>query len=141
MFVALLAVLSVRKSVLLPDSRLHAGDMQARSSWLAANSARSDTLMSEAPAVDSAYTNRKTVGYPGGCPSPGELTGYLMANEVDYVLVAPQILWQEQYMPILSGQTQCVLNALVSLQTEGRAEPVFGSTGNHLQIVHIRRDR
>ncbi len=139
-FVILLALLSVRKSLRLPDTRLHVGDLQARSSWLTANSAPSDTLMSEVPAVELVYTNRKTVGYPDGCPSPEELTSYLVANQVDFVLVAPQIRWQEEYMPVFSEHTQCVLEALVALQTEGRAEQVFASEVRHLQVSRIRYD-
>lgn len=141
LFVTLLALLSLRKSLGLPDTRLHVGDLKARSSWLTENARSSDTLMSEAPAVDFAYTHLKTVGYPDGCPSPEALTRYLIANQVDFALVAPQIQWQAQYRPILSKRSQCVSKALVVLQTEGRAEEVFASMDGQLQILRIRRDR
>jgi hypothetical protein len=140
LFVVLLGLLSVRESLRLPDTRLFVGDLQARSSWLAANAARSDTLMSPAPAVDSAYTNLRTVAYPAGCPSAEDLTRYLVANQVDFVLVAPDIFWQQEYVPTFSEHTECVANALAGLEIERRAKQVFASKGNDIQVFRVPRD-
>jgi hypothetical protein len=139
--VLLLALLSLRKSLGMPDTRLHVCDLEARSTWLAANADGSDTLMSGAPAVDFAYSNLRTVGYPDGCPSPPELANYLTTNEVDFVLIAPRVRWEEQYTPVLSDHSQCMLKALAALQSERRAEQVYASLDSQLQVLRIQRDR
>jgi hypothetical protein len=140
LFVVALALLSLRRSLRIPDTRLHTGDLQARSSWLAMNTAISDTLMSERQGLEFVYTNRRTVRYPDGCPSPEELASYLAANQVDYVLIAPETYWQEQYKPGLSESAQCILDTLTTFQTEKRAERVFASEADYLYVFRIPHD-
>jgi 4-amino-4-deoxy-L-arabinose transferase-like glycosyltransferase len=136
--VVMLMAGSTYKSLLLDDSRLHAGDIELRSSWLRANSVLSDIVMTEAPETDYLYSGRKTVPYPDSVSSLGELEDYLVEHRVDYILVAPQIKWQTIYRPEYSDATTHVLPFLVELSSEKHIKLVYTSDQDLVKVFQVQ---
>jgi Dolichyl-phosphate-mannose-protein mannosyltransferase len=135
--VVLLMVGSMYKSLLLDDSRLHAGDVEIRSSWLRANSAQSDIVMTEAPETDYLYSGRKTVPYPATVSSPSAFEDYLVGHRVNYILVASQIKWETVYKPGYSGATNALLPVLLELSSEKRVKLVYNSDQGLIKVFQV----
>lgn len=125
---------SACKSLLIEDSRLHAGDLEARTRWLKSNSASSDIIMSEAPEVDYLYGGRKTVRFPLTLLSKDQLENYIARNRVGYILVAPNIEWQKDYEPKYSVTMAGNLPALAGLAAEHRVQLVYSSESSLIQV-------
>jgi len=139
LFVSLVLITSgVLKGSAIDDSRLHVGDLEARSNWLRSHAAASDIVMSEAPAIDFLYSGRKTVPYPSVDVSPGQLADHLARHGVKYVIVAPAVEWQSSYQPRLSRQTLQVLSLLEVLGTESRVALAYSSEQGLVQIFRVQ---
>jgi hypothetical protein len=134
---ALISV-SVYKSLHIDDSRIHVGDLQARSSWLKSNVPSSAIVMTEQPQTDFLYGGRKTVSY-GAFSSISELEHYLSRNNVNYVLIAPQLKWQSNYVPAYSDRTIRVLHLLENLSSENRVVLVYASEGEWVKVFQVLR--
>lgn len=135
--VVILLAISLFKSMRIDDSRLHAGDLQVRTTWLRANSAPSEILMTEAPETDYLYSARKTVPYPAPVSSIDRIEQYLKKNNVDYVVVAPEIRWQLDYKPDYSTATKALLPLLAELTSENQARLAYSSDINQVQIFQV----
>ncbi len=114
-----LAFLNIYKNIPLDNSRNHVGDLQARSSWLRRNSEVSAVIMTEQPQTDYLYSGRRTVP-DTGFGSISELQSYLVAKKVDYILIAPEVVWQSQYSPLYSPESSRLLGMLDTLASDGR---------------------
>lgn len=132
-----LALVSAYKSLVIDDSRLHAGDMQLRCSWLKANTPPSAIVMTEAPEIDYIYHGRKTVRYPATPASAGELANFLAEHSVDYILVAPETGWQVSYVPTYSENTVNMLPLIASLVSEGRMTLVYSSEEDWIKVFQV----
>jgi hypothetical protein len=130
----LLIVGSACKSLLIEDSRLHAGDLAARTRWLKSNSASSDIIMTEAPEVDYLYSGRKTVWFPLALVSKDRLENYITRNRVAYILVAPNIEWQKDYVPRYTATMAGNLAVLAGLAAEHRVQLVYSSETSLIQV-------
>jgi hypothetical protein len=134
-----LILLSAYKSLTIEDSRLHAGDLAARTQWLKANSALSDIIMTEAPDVDYLYGGRKTVAYPAELTSLEHLTEYLTASQVRFILLAPHIDWQNTYLPKYDASTTQLLALLSSPDAGPQIRPVFASDRDLIRVFEVTR--
>ena len=136
--VSVLVVISVYKSLRMEDSRLHAGDLQARSSWLRSSTSPSDIVMSEVPEIDYLYSGRKTVAYPAAPFSAIRLEEYLLRHGITYVLVAPKVVWRSNYEPAYSQDVAFALPLLTSLTSENRARLVYSSERDLIKVFQIQ---
>jgi len=136
--VFILLLLSVRSSLKIDDSRLHTGDLQARTTWLKANTTPCDIIMTGAPPIDFMYSGRKTVYQPGSLASTGELEDYLAKHGVDYILIAPRIEWQPSYIPSYSDRTTGLLSLIADLISESRVMLVYSSEQDLVKVFKIQ---
>ena len=132
---ALIAV-SVYKSLYIDNSRIHVGDLQARSSWLESNAPPSAIVMTEEPQTDFLYSHKKTVSY-GAFSSMSELEHYLNRNNVDFILIAPQLKWQTSYVPAYSDRTIRLLSLLENYPN--RVELVYASERDWVKVFRVER--
>jgi hypothetical protein len=134
--VALLAVQTV-KSVRATDSRQHTGDLTQRTAWLKANTAPAAVVMSELPEVDYLYGGRKIV--PQQVPATaGELDRALREQNVSFVLIAPELLWQAQYQPVYSQKTRAMLPLVEALADQGGLELVHHDQASRIRVYAVR---
>jgi hypothetical protein len=135
--VLILMALSVYGSFRVDDSRLHVGDLQARTSWLKANTRHSDIIMTEEPLTDFLYSGRKTVHRPESLASAGELEDFLKDHGIDYILIAPQINWQSNYTPSYSERTRRFLPLIADMVSEGRIARVHSSERDLVEVFRV----
>jgi hypothetical protein len=134
--VLVLLAASTIKSEQLDDSRSHAGDLVARTSWLKTHTLTTDVVMTEAPEVDYIYGERNTVQYPSDLSEP-RLSQALASADVSYVLVAPAIEWQSVYKPHYSGQAANMLSRLEALAERGNAQKVYWSESDKVALFRV----
>lgn len=138
-FVAVLLVVSIYKSITIDDTRLHIGDLQARSNWLKANTKASDIVMTEHPETDYLYSGRKTVFYPDTTADlqDKDVTEYLQKQNIQYILIAPHTWWQTSYIPAYSTETSRLLPLLASLATRNRISLVYAEDRELIKIYKV----
>ena len=78
------------------------GDLTARTSWLRTHAPPSAVLMTDNPQTDYLYSGLKTAGLPLSYASPQDMEAAIRAAHVSYVLVAPEVIWQGQFVPHLA---------------------------------------
>lgn len=133
----LLGCLAVWGSCRVSDSRLHVGDLSARTAWLRANSPATAVVMSEQPAIDFLYSDRRTVRPPRAPSSAADLYGLLVQREVDYVLVGPDLEWRPTYSPAYSRQTERLLPYLAELVAAGQLVEVHSRERDRLVVYQV----
>ncbi len=138
MVVALVG-LSGYQSLRIDDSRLHTGDLTARTAWLSANVPATAVFATEQPAADFLYSKRRTVPYPSLGPDQSTLRQYLSSRGAEFVLVAPAVRWSDGgYQPVYSEAAKNMLLALAPLASDGRAALVHSSPDNTIRIYEVR---
>jgi hypothetical protein len=136
--VSLLLLVFAYKDFTIDDTRLHVGDFQARSSWLKINTPSSVVVLTEAPIIDFLYSGRRTIAYPTSSTSPIELENYLAQHKVGYILIAPKIEWQSDYMPTYSDQTSSLLALLKELESRKQVMPVYSSDQDLIEVFRVQ---
>jgi hypothetical protein len=136
--VLLLLLIFAYKDFTIDDTRLHVGDFQARSSWLKNNTPSSVVVLTEAPIIDFLYSGRRTAAYPTSSTSPIELENHLAQYKVDYILIAPKIEWQSDYMPTYSDQTSSLLALLKELESRKQVMPVYSSDQDLIEVFRVQ---
>jgi hypothetical protein len=134
--IALMVALCIYKDASSEDNRLHVGDLAARSSWVKANTPSGSVLMTEQPQLDFLYSERRTVPY-GGFLSSRDLEQYLTGRGVDYILIAPELVWQPVYTPHLSRTTEQVVSLTSELVAEHKAEQVYSSEREQVKVFKV----
>lgn len=126
--------ISVYRSVTLHDTVDYVGDLRARTDWIRETNDEGAVIMTEAPVVDYLYSGHHTVPYPSNISSPEGLEAFLRGRSVDYVLVAPRILWSpDEYIPTLSVTAEKYLPYLDALHQQGAiAQAEIESSGSVL---------
>lgn len=132
-----LIVISGLKSATLDDTRQHNGDLASRSTWLTAHTAPAAIVMTELPETDYLYSARKTVGYPD-LSTAEQLRSDLLSSHVQYVLVAPENVWQEQYTMMYSHAVKTMLPLLAELSAQHFVRPVYDSKADGIQIFQVQ---
>jgi hypothetical protein len=136
--VFILLLLSIHGSFHIDNTRLHVGDLQARTNWLKANATPSDIIMTEEPLTDFIYGGRRTVHQPESLVSAGELEAFLVEHNIDYIVVAPQINWQPDYIPTYSDRTTRLLPHIAALISEKRISEVYSSERDLVTVFRIQ---
>lgn len=134
---SVLATLSILKSANIEDTRPHVGDLAARTAWIRSYAEPEATILSEYPQTDFLYSKRHTIAYPR-TPTLDELTRYLEANNVDLILVAPELRWQSEYKPVHSPRTELLRGQLATLTAERRVELVYESTDELIRVFRVQ---
>jgi hypothetical protein len=134
---SILAALSILKSANIRDTRSHVGDLAARTAWIRSYAEPEATILSEYPQTDFLYSKRHTIAYPSAL-SPDQLTSHLKANNVNLILVAPELRWQSEYQPVHSARTKLLRGQLATLTVESRVELVYESTEELIQVFRVR---
>jgi hypothetical protein len=132
--VLVLGLLSCDAGLRIPDSRLHSGDLPARTAWLRANSPDSAVVMSEQAATDFLYGGRRTVPQPGPFGSSADLDRFLTGQGIDFVLVGPAPGWQASYTPAYSRSTARLLPLLSELRAAGRLTELYSSSADLITV-------
>lgn len=139
--VLFLALIFTVKSVGLESSRVHVGDISQRSLWLQKHAEPQAIVLSEAPEIDYLYSNRKMVRYPNtsiACGETAELVAYLHNQQIDYILVAPEVKWRDQYVPDYSQRTTCMLPLLDALVAQKVLVPVATSEQHATEVFQVQ---
>lgn len=137
--VVLLGLLSFHAAFRIPDSRLHVGDLPARTAWLRANTPDSAVIMSEQAATDFLYGGRRTVPQSGPFGSSADLERFLTDRGIDFVLVGPAAHWLAPYDPAYSRSTARLLPLLAELQATGRLTKVHSTDADRLSVFRVER--
>jgi hypothetical protein len=135
--VVAVSVLSLYQVTKIQDSRIHVGDLAARTQWLMENSAPSAVYMTEQTIIDTVYSGRRVVRYPTGCADAAATWNYIQEHNVSYVLVASHKWWQEVYMPEYTPAAQCVLDALAGLSAAGHVREVYSSGPTLIRVYQV----
>lgn len=134
--VLLITGLSLYKNVNEDNSRLHVGDLRERTRWLRYHSLPSDVVMTEEPQTDFLYSGRKTVTYQS-FSSAQELKSYLHAQQVRYILFAPQLNWQAVHTPAYSTGATRTLALLKDLAAQNRVALVYSSAREAVKVFKV----
>jgi hypothetical protein len=135
--VFILMSFSIYKSLNLDDSRRHVGDLAVRTRWLKANTSPAAIVLTEAPDRDFLYGGRKTVPMPAAS-SASALDDFLAQHGINYILVAPQIVWQASYTPTYSDQTLRLFPLLESLNAQNRIKLVYASEPDLVEVFEVQ---
>ncbi|MBI5653278.1 MAG: hypothetical protein HZC40_22955, partial [Chloroflexi bacterium] len=135
--IALIAIAAF-KDTQIEDSRLHTGDIRARTTWLAQNASPSAIVLTEAAEIDYLYSERKTITYPA-IGSSAQLEGFLLTRKIDYVIVAPFIHWQARYKPEYSNAARQYRAWADELAARQRATLVHASEPELIRVYQIKR--
>jgi 4-amino-4-deoxy-L-arabinose transferase-like glycosyltransferase len=133
-----LITLAVFKAAQIEDSRLHTGDIRARTTWLAHNASPSAIILTEAAEIDYLYSERKTLTYPA-VASSAQLEEFLRAQKIDFILVAPFIHWQSRYTPTYSNSALKFRDWADELVARQRATLVHASESELIRVYQIKR--
>ena len=131
-----LALSGVRQSLLLDDTRLHAGDLAARTTWLAAHAAPDAVVMSELPRPDFLYSGLHTVdlsSYSG----EAEFTAALAAQGVDYLVSGPGVLWTNDSRPAIAEPWRALAPVVAALVRAGRLTVVYESATDMVVVYQV----
>lgn len=132
--------LSAYKSLGLKDSQKHVGDISMRTNWIKTNTTPDDVIMSEAPPIDYLYSHRKVI-WPledESITSPQMLHSYVTKNDIDYILIAPEISWQEPvYVPFFSDSMKHLSRLVSELIKEEKFSLVYLSGDNLIKVVRV----
>lgn len=138
-FTCLLLLLSLYKSVTISDSRIHIGELYARTAWLRQHTSQEAIFMSEYPVIDYLYSNRLTTSMPLKEISPAELFTFLKQKNIDYILLAPQIAWMKpKFEPRLSQQMTALLPQFEALEQAGQIQIVYQEPDSMIKIYQVR---
>lgn len=130
---------SMTKSWTIDKTQLHVGDLALRTNWLKEHTDPTAIFMSEVPATDFIYSQRKTVDYPEHPVSAEQLEHYLDENRIRYILVAPTVTWQSRYQPVYSQSTRRLLPLVKNLEQEGRIKLVYRFPPDLIEVFAVER--
>ena len=132
--------LSVYGSYTTADTRLHVGDLSARTRWSSSMGGASDVLMTEEPVLDYLYSEHKTVPFPAECMSDTELWSHIETQGATLLLLAPEVRWQSDHAASYSPALTCLLPALELLEAEGKLAGVYESPEERIRVQSVVRE-
>ncbi len=132
----------VYRTLHLQPSTTHTGDLTARTEWIKANTEPEAVVMSDVPAVDFLYGKRHTVEMfrvprTTSEDNLGPLLAYLAFHRVDYILIAPDLIWQENYAPRYSSRTMIFIDVIERLEDRGQVTLVYESLDDMIRIYQV----
>lgn len=139
--VSLLLLVSAVQASRADDTRAHVGDLAARTRWLRANTSESAIIMSEQAELDFLYSGRKTVNYANIYDSSAQLRTFLVDHNVDYILVAPNARWQENYRPAYRTTTEQLLPWIDELVAQNELDLLYAPDHDLVRVYQVRVNR
>jgi len=133
-----LVAISFYKNLNVTDSRLFVGDLQKRTTWLRANLPKSSVVLSEDPEIDYLNSGIKTVPYPPSGLTVDAFEAYLSQNSVNYILVAPEIAWQDSYKPVFSQKTSQMRPLFEQILSQHKLEEVYSSPPDNIEVYQYQ---
>ncbi len=138
-FVLTMLAVSAVRSLRFHDSRLYTGDLRVRTAWTELLHAPSGSIMSEFPETDFLYSGRKMVAFPGPGVSEEQFRDYVFKNRVDYVLIAPEIAWNDYgYIASQSELTRKIAGYTAVLERQGAAERIYEASDGQIVVFRVR---
>ncbi|MCC7362151.1 MAG: hypothetical protein IT317_21890 [Anaerolineales bacterium] len=132
-----LTLTGLRQSLLLDDSRRHAGDLAARTQWLAVHAAPSAVVMSELPRPDFLYSGLPTVDL-GGYSGEAAFVAALEAQQVDYIVSGPGVLWVNASRPGPAAPWRELAPIVAGLVRAGRLTVAYASPTDAVVVYQVR---
>jgi len=126
------------RSLRIPDTRSHVGDLRRPTEWLRSHSPATAILLSEHPQTDYLYGGRKTVPFPAST-TPDGLAEVLERRHVDYVLVSPDLRWDRVHVPAPSARAELVAASMNELVAQGRARLVHPGDADGVSVFEVVR--
>jgi hypothetical protein len=133
--VSALIIVGLYKSLTLDSSIPHAGDFNDRTAWLKANTPPTAVVYTEEAVIDYIYGQRRTVAEE--FHDEGQFQNYLAVNHANYVLVAPEIVWQTSYSPQYSPRAQQTLLWMQDLSQHGLAQLLYELPGQNVKVFKL----
>lgn len=116
------------------QSPSHVPDLEAGASWIAAHTPESAVVMTSHPISRHLYTERLTVGIP--CDNETAQQLLLAADtRVDYVLIAPQLVWSESLI-----EDECSVDVVepILLAHPERFGLVYEDQEDLVRVYHVK---
>jgi len=137
-FFTLLLLLSLYKSFSEDrDSLQYVRDLRVGSTWLRQNSPPDAVVMAEQPQSIYLYSRRKTVLIPR-VSSLEEFRSHLDEEDIQYLLVAPEVEWRQDGELVYSDYTrQKVLPWVEELLSSGQAARVYQSEEDKVDVYRV----
>lgn len=129
---------SAWKSLEVKDSRQFTRDLSVGADWLAGHAPPGAVVMARYPQTIYLYSGRSTVDL-AIAPTPGDLERALARSSVDYVLVAPRLVWGSTASPVYSEVEDALLAALSEMSSRGQAELVYESAPRQKVVIYALR--
>ena len=136
--VIILIIGSLIKGVAPEQSTNYKGDLPARTSWVKSNTKRNAIILSEMPALDYMYSKRKTVPYPLVPVSEEHLLAYMADRKIDYILIAPDTVWQEDYRAEYSKTGKALLKQIEELERTSVITLVYASEVTMIRVYRFQ---
>jgi len=134
-FAGLAAVATVQ-SLKLDNSRLHAGDLEARTLWLRANVPADAVVMSELPRADYLYSGRHTLGLQG-YGDEAVFAAALDQQGVDYIVSGPGVLWTNGAAPVVGDRWKVMEPIVQALVRAGRLQVAYASPTEQVVVYRV----
>lgn len=128
--VVVLCALNLVKDARADESKLHTGDLILRTAWVRASVEPDAVIITEHPEVDFLYGNHKTAPYNG-------LGANDNSGKIRYVLLAPDIIWQQNFLPTYDARTQEIWDELQALAQQGKAILTYQDTANAIRVYKL----
>lgn len=122
---------------LFVPSVVYVGDLASRTIWLKENAKPEQIVMTEYPLVDYLYLPLQTVNWPT-VATEAQLRDYLLENQVDYLLFAPEIKRDENQNVSNLSENLAKLEPLVKdLERGSQVELLVDNEAENLKIYQV----
>lgn len=127
------------KDLTMRGSRAHVGDLQARVVWIRDHADPEAVVLTEDPLVMYLYSQRYTVRFSEELVSAVSLSEFIRQNNVNYILVASQRIWQDEgYHPVYSREIQSLLPLLDELTATGQLTLVHTADEHLVKVFQVQ---
>lgn len=140
MVIAGILTLSIYRGVTDSMSSLaYTRDLRIGASWLRENSSQDALIMAQQPQSIYLYAQRQTVDYPA-INDARELKRYILAQGIDYILVAPKLEWRADGSLQYDNYTRDIVLPFLNLLTETcHLRLVYESTEDMVKVYQVLR--
>jgi hypothetical protein len=139
-FIAILFLASIYKSLTIADSRVHVGLLAERTQWIKENTPSDIIFASEYPVIDYLIADRRSIQLQNIHNDIVKMQEFLVKNRVDYILVAPKLVWmQPRFVPQNSELMASLLPAFKQLQSDGVLQVTFSRPQQGISVYKVLR--
>jgi hypothetical protein len=135
---ALLGVAIYRGMTDEENARRHVRDFRVGTTWLKENSPEDALIMAQQPQSIYLYARRKTVNY-GDIATADDLERVIQQQGIDYILVAPELIWRGDGALTYDAYTRDTLLPLLNtLASAGQLRVAYTAEKDLVQIFQTR---